>query len=383
MDVSAFRSTARGRVRRTLDGYAAFFPEPLPRSLDLTRAVVIALDDATAATNRLGGVSRLLPNPALLHAPHVRLEAVLSSRIEGTRTSVSDLLRYEAGADDDTSADAREVSNYVSALDHGVRRLQEGFPLSLRLLREMHALLMQGVRGAGQTPGEFRRSQNWIGAPGTALTDAMFVPPPVEEMHAALADLERFLHEDGLPLLVRVALAHYQFEVIHPFLDGNGRVGRLLIPLLLIHREVLRAPLLYVSVFIERERARYYDLLLSTSQDGDLESWLLFFLAAVAAAARDAEERAVRIVELQARVREELLQAQARTNVVRLGELLAGRPIVTVTQVASELRVGFPTAQRAIDALVERGVLAEVTGRRRDRLYVADAILKAVYGDVT
>lgn len=355
--------------------------QALPRALELSASTVLALDEATAATNRLAGIGRLLPNPALLYAPHVRLEAVLSSRIEGTQSTVSDLLRYEAGAREDAPADAQEVANYVEAFDHGLRRLQEGFPLSLRLLRELHERLLAGVRGQAQTPGEFRRSQNWIGAPGCTLAEASFVPPPVAEMHDALADLERYLHEDGLPLLVRVALAHYQFEAIHPFLDGNGRIGRLLVPLILIDRGVLQVPLLYLSAFFERERDTYYDLLLATSQQGDLEPWLDFFLTAVTVSARDAEERTVRLVELQTRVREDLLGQRVPVSVVRLGELLASRPVVTVSQAAELLGVRFPTAQRAIGALVERGLLVEVTGRSRGRVYVANAILEAVYGE--
>lgn len=353
----------------------------LPRSLTLSERTVLALDEATAATNRLAGVGRLLPNPALLYGPHVRLEAVFSSRIEGTQSTVSDLLRFEAGAGERAPADTQEVANYVAALDHGLSRLHEGFPLSLRLLRELHERLLTGVRGQAQTPGEFRTSQNWIGPPGCVLAEATFVPPPVLEMHDALADLERFLHEDGLPLLIRIALAHYQFEAIHPFLDGNGRVGRLLIPLILIDRGVLQVPLLYVSAFLEREREAYYDLLLATSQHGDPEPWLRFFLRAVAASARDAEERTVRLVELQARVREDLLRQPTSMSIVRLGELLASRPIVTVTQTAEMLGVRFPTAQRAVDALVERGLLMEITGRSRGRVYAANAILEAVYAE--
>ena len=384
VDIGGFRSRQRGQVRRTLEGYHAFFPEPLPRSIDLDRGTVLALDEATAAIHRLGGVGRLLTNPALLMAPHVRLEAVLSSRIEGTEATVSDLLRYEVGDPERShdSKDVLEVANYVGALDHGVSRLRADFPLSLRLLREIHERLLQGVRGHAQTPGEFRRSQNWIGPPGCTLDQATFVPPPVDHMHRALGDLERFLHEDGLPLLIRLAMAHYQFEAIHPFLDGNGRVGRLLMPLMLLDRRVLAEPLLYLSVYFERFRSRYYDLLLWTSQNGDFQPWFAFFLQAVASQAADAEERTVRLVDEQARLRNRLLEEKATVTVVRLGDFLFARPFVTASLLTSALDVTTPTAQAAINELVSRGVLEEVTGRRRGRVYFAPAIFDAVYGQL-
>lgn len=375
----AFRSTARGVIRRTLEGYYAFHPEPLPRALGLPPDALRLLDEATGAVHRLGGVGRLIPNPHLLIGPHVRLEAVLSSRIEGTKTDVSQLLRYEAGQVGDTvdAVDAEEVSNYVSAMQHGLKRLGEGFPLSVRLLREMHAVLLSGVRGQHRLPGELRSTPNWIG--GTMLDDAVFVPPPPDAMSAALTDWERFLHERELPLLVQLALAHYQFEVIHPFLDGNGRIGRLLVPLMLVHREVLSQPLLYLSVFFEHHRSEYYDHLLFTSQRGDLVPWVEFFLEGVRRQARDAEERTVRLVDLQHRMRSELLDEGRPNSVVRLAEQLFASPIVNAARVEALLSVTRPTAQAAIVALVERGDLVEVTGRERRRVYEAPRILEAVY----
>lgn len=380
MQPSAFRSKQRGTVRRTLEGYHAFFPAPTPTSLDYSAKTVRALDDATASLHRLAGVGRLVPNPALLMGPHIRLEAVLSSRIEGTKSGVSDLLQLEVGGGASRPDDAREVGNYIVALNHGLSRLREGFPLTVRLLREVHGHLMLGVRGEHATPGELRRSQNWIG--GATIDSAVFVPPPLHEMKAALSDWEKFLHTDDLPLLVQLALAHYQFEVIHPFLDGNGRVGRILIPLVLAERGVLPQPLLYLSAFFERHRSTYYDLLLSTSQQGDLEPWLCFFLEGVRVQATDAENRTVRLVELQASLRDELFAERRTATAVRLGELLFSRPLVTTTSVRSDLGVTNPTAQAAIDALVERGTLQELSGRRRGRIYFAPAIYDAVYGDV-
>jgi Fic family protein len=379
MERAAFRSTARGVVRKTVEGYLAFFPQPLPRALPYSAATVRALDDATAALHRLAGVGRLIPNPALLMGPHVRLEAVLSSRIEGTRSGVGDVLRVEVGQDR-VEDDAREVVNYIIALQHGLTRLREDFPMSLRLIREVHDHLLLGVRGGYATPGRFRATQNWIG--GGTVESAVFVPPPCDEMHAALTDWERFLHETDLPLLIQLALAHYQFEVIHPFVDDNGRVGRLLIPLVLASRQVLREPLLYLSVFFERHRRRYYDLLLATSQTGDFDPWLQFFLEGVRVQSTDAEERTIRLLDLQARLREDLLAEHRSATGIRLADSLFNRPLVTAKRVQAELGVSHPTAMSAIETLASRGTLVEQTGRRRDRVYFAGEIFDAVYGDV-
>jgi Fic family protein len=382
MQPDAYISPERGTVRKTLEGYWAFVPSHLPRQLDLAPDTVKLLDEATGAVHRLGGVGRLLPNPHLLIGPHLRLEAVLSSRIEGTKTGVSQLLRYEAGqvpAEDDAD-DVREVGNYVVALEHGLRRVAEGFPMSIRLMREMHGLLLAGVRGQYRRPGDLRESPVWIG--GTTLENAVFVPPPPDAMGEALADLERFLNETEMPLLVQLAIAHYQFEAIHPFMDGNGRIGRLMIPIMLVLRGALSQPLLYLSAFFEQYRTQYYDHLLATSQNGDLTPWIEFFLRGVRQQARDAEERTVRLVELQAGLRNELLDEGRPNSVVRLAENLFSIPIVTALRVEQLLGVTRPTAQAAIDALVARGELAEVTGRGRNRIYEASRIFDAVYGDV-
>lgn len=382
MRPDAFRSRDRGTVRRTLEGYWAFYPEPLPRRVPLSAELLVLLDEATGAVHRLGGVGRLIPNPHLLIGPHVRLEAVLSSRIEGTKTDVPQLLRFEAGQVDEreAAADAREVSNYVLAMEHGLARLRDGFPLSIRLLREMHERLMAGVRGEHLSPGELRSSPNWIG--GSSLANAVFVPPPPDVLGDALSDWERFLHERDLPLLVQLALAHYQFEAIHPFLDGNGRIGRLVIPLMLVMRAALPQPLLYLSAYFEEYRLQYYDHLLGTSQNGDLEPWLTFFLRGVRRQARDAEERTVRLVELQHQLRDELLAEGRPNSVIRLAEQLFDTPIVTANRVRERLNVTRPTAQTAIGMLVERGDLVEVTGRERGRIYQSPRIFEAVYGDV-
>lgn len=381
MRPDAFTSKARGEVRKTLAGYWAYFPSKVPQHLPLSTEVVKLLDEATGAVHRLGGVGRLIPNPHLLIGPHLRLEAVLSSRIEGTKTDVGQLLLFEAGqAPLGDDGDAAEVSNYILAMEHGLNRIRGGFPVSIRLLREMHEQLLRGVRGQQRRPGELRSSPVWIG--GSTLEDAVFVPPPPDEMQVALSDLERFLHDQELPLLIQLAIAHYQFEVIHPFLEGNGRIGRLLIPLMLVLRNALPQPLLYLSAYFEQHRSEYYDHLLITSQKGDLMPWLAFFLRGVRRQARDSEDRTVRLVELQHQLRSELLDEGRPNSVIRLAEQLFSIPVVTAARVEAMIGVTRPTAHAAIDALVGRGDLVETTGRERGRVYRAPAIFEAVYGSV-
>ncbi len=310
----------------------------------------------------------------------MRREAVLSSRIEGTRASLSDLYAYEAGQLSmfDMPDDVHEVSNYVRALEHALERLHE-LPLSLRLIRELHAHLMEGVRGEERRPGEFRRSQNWIGPPGCSLVEAPFVPPPPAEMRQALDDFERYLHQESdMPPLARLALIHYQFEAIHPFLDGNGRVGRLLITLLLCAWGLLPQPLLYLSAYFEAHRQSYYDLLLAVSQRGAWDEWLAFFLRGVAAQARDAVSRARRLLALRERYRERFQSARAAARLLQAVDLLFARPVVTVRGVEAEMGVNFTAAQRYVRQLEQAGVLREITGRARNRLYRADAILAAI-----
>ncbi len=378
MQPDAFRSTDRGVVRRTLEGHRAFYPHPLPRRLDLPQEVVKDLDEATGAVHRLGGVGSLLPNPHLLIGPYLRIEAVLSSRIEGTRTELPELLRNEAGEGRTTTDDLREVANYIVAMEHGLQRLREGFPMSMRLLCEMHERLLTGARGHYKRPGELRDRSNWIG--GTNPTDAVFVPPPPDAMSETLTDWERFLHENELPLLIQLGLAHYQFEVIHPFSDGNGRIGRLMIPLMLIWRGAMTQPLLYLSAFFEQYRDEYFDLLLRTSQHGDLLPWIRFFLRGVMRQAVDTERRTIRLVKLQQELRDDLLAENRATSVVRLAEQLFTSPFVTASRVSKHLGVTPPTAYAAINTLVERGDLIEVLSAGRSRLYQAPTIYQAGYG---
>lgn len=382
MDPVEFRSSPSGKVIRTPNGYWAFVPHPLPPSVEYDAETVALLSDADRGLGNLAGIGQLLPNPHLLIAPYIRREAVLSSRIEGTQASLSDLLFFEAAEEEPPRApDVQEVRNYVRAMEYGVARLAK-LPLSLRLVREIHARLMRGVRGEHARPGKFRQSQNWIGPPGCNLTEATFVPPPVSEMTEALGEWEKFLHEaKGIPPLVQCALMHYQFEAIHPFLDGNGRVGRLLITFFLCERGHLPQPLLYLSAFFERYRDEYYARLLEVSRSGDWMGWVQFFLRALATQASDAVANSQRILALQQRYREELRKRKAKATALAIRDELFLNPYVTATRLVERLGVSFPTVQAAIDRLVEAGILREVTGRQRNRIYCAEELLRTIEGE--
>ena len=297
MDTALFKKSPSGRLVKASGGYWAFVPNNLPPKLEWNDAMVSLMSNADIALGTLSGLGETLPNPHLLIYPFIRREAVLSSRIEGTQSSLSDLLLFEA-TEIEKRGDVREVQNYVRAMEYGLKRLRE-LPLSLRFIREMHGILMEGVRGEHATPGEFRQSQNWIGSPGASLNEATYVPPPVPDMQECLNQLEMFLHsETKLPPLVEAALVHYQFETIHPFLDGNGRIGRLLVTMLLCQRNVLSKPLLYLSAFFEHHRQEYYDLLLKVSIAGAWRQWIEFFLKAVIEQSGDAVSRSRRLQEL-------------------------------------------------------------------------------------
>src|SRR5438093_5124925 len=367
-------SAPPGRRVRCAGGYAAFVPDPLPPELQWTPTLVRALSDADRLIGRLAGEGGRLPNPNLLIRPFVRREAVLSSRIEGTRATLGELLAAEAGAAVDRSpADLREVANYVGALEYGVKRLKT-LPLSLRLTRELHAKLMTGVRGGHATPGEFRKTQNWIGRPGATLANAMYVPPPPDALMDCLGSWEKFLHDRSLPVLVQAGLMHVHFEAIHPFLDGNGRVGRLLITLFLVERQVLPAPLLYLSAFFEATRADYYARLQGVHERGEWEEWLEYFLTGVARQSEDALSRAERMNTLIARWKIEL--AGTSQAVLRLVDVLAENPYCTVRRVEKRLKIAFTTAQRAMEKLQDADILKQVNQAKRDRVYCAVPLLK-------
>jgi len=379
-----FSSEAPGKLVSVGEGRWAFVPAALPPKLSYGPPLVAALSEADRALGELAGLGRTLPNPYLLTRHFLRREAVLSSRIEGTRASLVDLFAFEVEpplfGEPERRDDVQEVQNYVRALEHGIARLED-LPISQRLLREMHAVLMEGVRGAQRDPGEFRRILNWIGPPGAGLEEATYVPPPPAEITTALSALERHIHGDtGLPPLLEIALVHYQFEAIHPFLDGNGRIGRLLITLMLIERDLLPEPLLYLSAYFERHRGAYYDHLLAVSQNGKWEGWLLFFLRGVSVEASDASRRAGKLFELRETYRERFQREGARPNLLTAVNHLFENPVTSIRELAEVMGVSFEAARRLVGSLEERGVLEEITGRRRNRVYAAREILQVLQG---
>ncbi len=380
MNPSLFQPAAAGRVIKSPTGYYYFIPDPLPPDINWTPDLIAALSEADRSLGQLAGLGRALFNPHLLILPFSRREAVLSSRIEGTRATLSDLYAYEAVQMSlfESPPDVREVYNYVKALEYGLDRLQN-LPLSLRLIREIHGKLMAGVRGEHQTPGEFRRSPNWIGPAGSNLNTAPFVPPAVEEMKIALAAFEKYLHaESTLPPLIRLGLIHYQFEAIHPFLDGNGRIGRLLIVLLLVIWQLLPAPLLYLSAYLEAHRQSYYELLLAVSQRGAWETWLIFFLQGITSQARDAVLRAGRLQTLRESYRQQLQEQRATAKLLQVIDLLFLRPVVTIQQLETEIGVSFATASKYVSQLQDKGILREITGQSRNRVFIAETILRTI-----
>ena len=380
MDIAAFLNSPTGQLVKTPQGYWAFVPGDLPRSVDLDGRLVALLSDADRALGMLAGIGATLPNPYLLISPFLSREAVLSSRIEGTQASLSDLFLFQAAQERAAAPrDVQEVANYVNAAHHGVARLAD-LPLGLRLVRELHGRLLEGVRGGDQTPGEFRTVQNWIGqSPTYALEDALYVPPPIGEMGDALDDWERFLHEElTMPPLVKCALMHYQFEAIHPFRDGNGRLGRLLITLYLCANKHLPQPLLYLSAFFEAHKQEYYDRLQAIRTSGDWVSWLAFFLSGVINQARDGAQRSRRILSLRERYRDRLLQAKGAASAQRLLDALFGCPALSVRGAQRVLGVTYLTASRAVRVLEELGILQEMTGARRGRVFFAYELMRVI-----
>ena len=355
----------------------AFVPDPLPPDpeIQLTREDFELMERANRALGRLDGVTTILPDTEIFLYLYVRKEAVLSSQIEGTQSSLSDLLLYESDEMPGVPMDdVVEVSNYVAALDHGLERLHGGFPLSLRLIREIHEMLLREGRGSNQRPGEFRSSQNWIG--GTRPGNAEYVPPPPERVMDCMGALEKFLHDDPvrMPTLLKAGLVHVQFETIHPFLDGNGRVGRLLITLLLCEEGALTDPILYLSLYFKTHRQTYYDLLQKVRTEGAWEEWLRFFLRGVQATANQATEAARAILELfqrdRASIDEEL--GRAAGSALRVHELLQRRPVLNTNQAMEQLSLSRPTILSALENLQGLDMVRELTGKERYRVYVYD-----------
>ncbi len=368
------QQTTAGKVIKSPKGYRAYVPNPLPPTIDWNNQLVGSLSRADYVLGKLAREGRKLPNPHLLMRPFITREAVFSSKIEGTHSTIGEILAHNAGVSvNQNPDDLQEVQNYIEALDVGLKRLGE-LPLSLRLIKEIHEQLMQGVRGSHATPGEFRRSQNWIGSPGCTLNTANFVPPPVEYLMDCLGDFEKFLHDRQLPALIHIALCHYQFEAIHPFLDGNGRVGRLLITVLLIEQKMLPSPLLYLSAFFEATRDEYYRQLFSVSSKGSWNDWLIYFLNGVAVQSEDALSRAERINDLLSKWKLQVASAASHVP-VDIVEHFAVNPYLTIKKIAQELEVAYSTAQRGVSKLEAENIIQQVGGNKRNKVYCATEIL--------
>lgn len=362
----------------------AYVPKPLPPSPPLEMARLVAAHErAATAIGRLDGIATALPSPALFLYMYVRKEALLSSQIEGTQSSLSDLLLFESGLPaEGRPGDVEDVSNYVAAIRHGMEQMRGGFPLSLRLVRELHGILLRSGRGTSKQPGEFRRSQNWIG--GTRPGNALFVPPPPQMLDDCLSALERFVGtETGLPPLLRAGLAHVQFETIHPFLDGNGRIGRLLVTLILVEAGLLREPVLYLSLFLKRHRAEYYRLLQEVRFSGDWEAWLDFFLEAVATVAEEAAATAKRIDALVRKDRAVIAGlGRGRASAIALHALMTESPALSLRHAQAKLGATYPTVAAAMRRLVDLGIAAQRGEGRRDRVFAYPRYL-ALFEDGT
>jgi Fic family protein len=357
----------------------AFVPCPLPPKplLAIDSSLREALDQALLSLGRLDSIATLLPDIDLFMYMYIRKEAVLSSQIEGTQTSLSDLLLFELKeAPGVPLDDVVEVSNYVAAMNHGLKRLKEGFPLSNRLIREVHGILLAKGRGSDKNPGEFRRDQNWIG--GTRPGNAIFVPPPSDLVAESMSSLEKFLHDvpEKTPILIKAALSHVQFETVHPFSDGNGRIGRLLITLLLCHEGVLRQPLLYLSLYFKQHRSQYFDLLMKVRQEGDWEAWLLFFVEGVREMAEGAVTTARRLNGIAEEDRKKIRDLGRKAgSALRIHQVLQERPIANIPFLSRKTKISSPTVTGVLEALQEIGIVKEVSGRKRNRLYAYEKCL--------
>ncbi|MCP4249573.1 MAG: Fic family protein [bacterium] len=378
MNYKAFKNSKAGQLVRS-EGSWAFVPNPLPPLIDYGTDLVELLTQAESDLGKLCGIGGRLANPHLLIVPYIKREAVLSSRIEGTQSTLSDLYLFEVDPEVSTrQPDVQEVANYVQAMNEGLAALNT-LPLSLRLIRQIHGHLMEGVRGQDQTPGEFRRHQNYIGPLGTPIKEATFVPPPVPQMHEALNQWEWFLHaESGTSPLVECAMLQYQFEAIHPFSDGNGRVGRLFITLFLQQRGRLELPLLYLSAFFERNRSEYYERLLAVSRGGDWPGWLTFFLRGVASQSRASALHAGLILKLHENYRQRLQERRATGHTLATLDRLFRNPFVTARDIATATKTSPPTAQKIIDRLLEVEIIYETTGQTWGRIYCAGELLRTL-----
>ena len=377
MQAPDFTALSPGRLVSTVEGAIAFVPHPAPRTLPLDLTTVRLLGEAENALGCLAGTTRRLLNPYLVASPLLRREAILSSRIEGTITTPEQLVLLEAtGSTPDPTEDTKEVRNYILAMQLGLDKLNE-IPVCLRLIKDVHARLLQGVRGEREMPGEFRITQNFIGREGSTIAEARYVPPPVGEMLMALDDFEKYLNDEkgDLPTLIRVAIAHYQFEAIHPFRDGNGRIGRLLIPLILCSRTRIKEPVLYLSSYFERHDQLYRDLLLKVSQEGDWTAWIQFFLTAVRECADEAIAQCEGLLALRDRYRENFKAARSSVLLYTIIDNLFLRPSITIGEATKLLRVTDAAASSNIKKLVKAGILTEITGKKRNQVFLAPEIL--------
>lgn len=377
MNLKDFSKSSSGKCIKTLKGYRAFVPNPLPPRLEYDGKTIMLLSEADRLLGELSGVGRVLPNPYLLIAPYIRREAVYSSRIEGTQASLSDLFFFEStGGAEPRASDVREVQNYVKAMEYGTKRLK-ALPISVRLIKEIHGILMEGVRGGMADPGNIRRTQNWIGPPGCTLDNAVFVPPPVDEMKRALGDWEKYIHSiPSEPPLIQCALMHYQFEAIHPFIDGNGRVGRLLITFLLCERGFLSQPMLYLSAFFNKNRDEYYSRLLAVSQKGDWQGWIGFFLQGVAIQATDALEKSKKITNLNNEYRKKVTGLKKTPeSAYRLLDEIFFNPVVSISRLSKRWGLPYNSVKTGVHKLIDLGILTEVDKRKTNRLYVAHNLM--------
>ena len=381
MNPGNFKNSSAGKCIRGIGNhpYWAFVPNPLPPKIELDWELVELLSEADIRLGKLSGAGQLLPNPHLLIRPFIRREAVMSSRIENTQSGLQQLLLFEADQTETPHIpDVKEVINYVNAMEYGIERLKH-LPMSARLLCEIHEILMEGVRGEKATPGVMRTKQNWIGKPNCTLMDATYIPPPVQEMKDCFSDLEKYIHSKPKePTLIQCALVHYQFEAIHPFVDGNGRIGRLLIAFMLIERGGLSQPLLYLSDFFEQHRNTYYELLLNVSQKGEWKSWLKFFLEGVCEQSEDSLATVQKLLTLKDEYTRIVREPKVPKAVNPLIEVLFGKPIVSISELVKTWNSSFPTVKRAVDYLIKKGILTEMTGKQRNRVYAANKILDVI-----
>lgn len=373
-----------GKYIKQLAGYKAFIPNSLPPNppIKYDDKLQFLLSEADRALARLDGVALILPNPDLFIAMYTKKEALLSSQIEGTQASLEGVLAFEADlTPEEDINDIKEVINYVKAMNHGIDRLKKNdFPMSLRLIKELHEILLKSVRGASRRPGEFRRSQNWIGPSGGTINEAIFIPPPHHQVDEIMSNLEKFIHEkDSIPPLIKIGLIHAQFETIHPFLDGNGRIGRLLITFYLLWRDVLIRPLLYLSFYLKKYRNNYYDYLMKIRLEGDWEGWLKFFLQGVIEVSEEAASSVREIIGLKDKLTNELFTRKIESaHAIRLLDILFEKPLISISDVVSELKISRQTATVLINKLNEIGILKEMTRKRRYRKYLFVDYMKII-----